>query len=139
MLHYNPALQHNARTLCKTMTSAEILLWSCLKSKQLKGHQFYRQKTIGCYIVDFYCPTAKLVVELDGGQHYSAEGQQKDITRDLFMKNHRLSVMRFSNTEVLKDLKVVVAAIWDKLLGMLWRLQSAVYPLNPLPCGTPFF
>ena len=53
------------------MTDAERFLWSRVRRKQLKGFQFYRQKNIGNYIVDFYCPAAKLIVEIDGGQHYS--------------------------------------------------------------------
>ena len=53
------------------MTEAEKLLWSKVRLKQLKDCQFYRQKTIGNYIVDFYCPKARLVVEIDGGQHYT--------------------------------------------------------------------
>jgi very-short-patch-repair endonuclease len=60
------------------MTDAENRLWSKLRRKQLRGHQFYRQKIIGKYIVDFYCPKANLVIELDGGQHYSERGKAKD-------------------------------------------------------------
>jgi hypothetical protein len=56
--------------------------WLKLRRKQLKGHQFYRQKIIGKYIVDFYCPKANLVIELDGGQHYSEIGKAKDRIRD---------------------------------------------------------
>ncbi len=53
------------------MTDAEKLLWSKIRGKQFKGVQFYRQKTMGNFIVDFYCPKANLVIELDGGQHYN--------------------------------------------------------------------
>ena len=59
------------------MTDAENMLWLKLRRKQLKGHQFYRQKIIGKYIVDFYCPRANLVIELDGGQHYSELARQR--------------------------------------------------------------
>lgn len=52
------------------MSDAEILLWSRLRKKHIKGHQFYRQRIIGNFIVDFYCPKGKLIVEPDGGQHY---------------------------------------------------------------------
>jgi len=64
------------------MTDAENMLWLKLRRKQLKEYPFYRQKIIGKYIVDFYCPKANLVIELDGGQHYSETGQEKDRTRD---------------------------------------------------------
>lgn len=59
------------------MTDAENRVWLKWRRKQLKGYQFYRQKIIGKYIVDFYCPKANLVIELDVGQHYSEKGQQK--------------------------------------------------------------
>jgi len=64
------------------MTDAENILWSKLRRKQLKGYQFYRQKIIGKYIVDFDCPKANIVIELDGGQHYSEAGKAKDGARD---------------------------------------------------------
>jgi len=64
------------------MTDAEKLLWSKIRGKQLSGLQFYRQKIIGNYIADFYCPKSRLVIEIDGGQHYSAEGKEKDRLRD---------------------------------------------------------
>ena len=70
MLHYNKNLMKYARELRKNMTDAERLLWSKIRGKQLKGYQFYRQKILGNYIVDFHCPKANLIIELDGGQHY---------------------------------------------------------------------
>ncbi len=60
------------------MTEAERLLWSKIIRKRLKGIQFYRQKITGNYIADFYCPELKLVIEIDGGQHDSAEGMEND-------------------------------------------------------------
>jgi very-short-patch-repair endonuclease len=71
MLRYSNQLKTNSRKLRKNMTDAERLLWSRLRRKQLKGLQVYRQKPIDGFIVDFYCPKANLVIELDGGQHYS--------------------------------------------------------------------
>jgi very-short-patch-repair endonuclease len=64
------------------MTDAERLLWSKLRRKQIKTFQFYRQRIIGNYIVDFYCPKGKLIIEVDGGQHYSEEGNRKDKARE---------------------------------------------------------
>ena len=68
------------------MTDAEKLLWSKLRRKQLKNCQFYRQRIIGNYIVDFYCPKEKLIVEVDGGQHYDNEGNSRDRIRDDYLK-----------------------------------------------------
>ncbi len=71
--------------------------------KQLKGYQFYRQKNIGNYIVDFYCPAAKLIVEVDGGEHYSREGIWKDTVRDAYMVGLGLKVLRFTDREALEN------------------------------------
>jgi len=81
MLPFNKKLKNLARELRKNMTNAERLLWSKIRRKQLNGYQFYRQKNIGNYIVDFYCPSAKLIIEIDGGQHFSKEGFEKDRIR----------------------------------------------------------
>jgi very-short-patch-repair endonuclease len=78
MLFYDKKLKGLSQHLRVNMTDAENRLWSKLRRKQLRGHQFYRQKIIGKYIVDFYCPKANLVIELDGGQHYSERGKAKD-------------------------------------------------------------
>ncbi|MEW6418256.1 MAG: endonuclease domain-containing protein, partial [Nitrospirota bacterium] len=94
---------------------AEILLWSKLRGKQLKGFQFYRQKIIDNYIVDFYCPKSKLVIEADGGQHYSAEGREKDKKRDNYMIRAGITVLRFSDREVLGQIEAVLEKIWSKL------------------------
>ncbi len=115
MLSYNPKLKEYARSLRKNMTDAERMLWSRIRRRQLKGNQFFRQRIIGDYIVDFYCPNAKLVVEVDGGQHYSSEGKQKDEVRDSYMAQLGLSVLRFSDREVFKELERVVEAIWRHL------------------------
>ncbi len=116
MLPYNKKLKAYSRALRKNMTDAERRLWSKLRGKQIKGLQFYRQKIIGDYIVDFYCPRAKLVVEVDGGQHYIAEGIEKDRKREgCLIENFGLKVFRFSDIEVLKDIDAVVEKIWNEL------------------------
>ena len=97
------------------MTDAEKLIWSRMRGKQLKGLQFYRQKIIGNYIVDFYCPESKLIIEVDGGQHYSTEGKNKDHTRDDYMNKIGINVLRFSDRDVLKRIDVVMEKIWREL------------------------
>ena len=87
------------------MTNAERLLWSRVRRKQLQGYQIYRQKIIGNYIVDFYFPKAKLVIEIDGGQHYDDKEIKKDNVRDDYMREQRLTVLRFSDREVFENLK----------------------------------
>jgi len=97
------------------MTDAEKLLWSKIRGKQLKGFQVYRQKPIGRFVVDFYCPKAKLVIELDGGQHYSEVIRAKDESRDRYMERVGLEVLRFSDTEVFENLPGVLEEIWNRL------------------------
>jgi len=97
------------------MTDAEKLLWSKIRRKQLKDCQFYRQKIIGNYIVDFYCPKASLILEIDGSQHYQEEGIKRDKKRDAYLKNIGLKVLRFSDGEVFENLPVVVEKIYEDL------------------------
>jgi very-short-patch-repair endonuclease len=97
------------------MTDAERRIWSKIRRKQLKEFQFYRQKNIGNYIVDFYCPAAKLIVEVDGGQHYSEENIVKDEVRDRFLNDLGFRVLRFSNSDVFKNIEGVVTEIYDHL------------------------
>ncbi len=115
MLPYNSKPKKFSRELRKNMTDAEKLLWSRIRRKQLKDCQFYRQKVVGNYIVDFYCPKSNLVIELDGEQHYSDEGMKKDEIRDDYMEKLGLRVLRFSDRDVLKNLRVVLEVIWENL------------------------
>jgi len=115
MLPYNKELKQFSQKLRKNMTDAERRLWSCIRGKQLKGYQFYRQKIIGEYIVDFYCPKTKLVIELDGGQHYTEKGKEKDRIRDDYLAGAGLQVLRFSDREVLTQTEGVLGKIWSYL------------------------
>jgi len=85
MLSYDKQLKALSQHLRKNMTDAENRVWSKLRRKQLKGYPFYLQKSIGKYIVDFYSPKTNLVIELDGGQHYSETGKTTDMTRTMFL------------------------------------------------------
>jgi very-short-patch-repair endonuclease len=115
MLKYNNNLKHLARELRKNMTDAEKLLWSRISRRQLSGYQFYRQRIIGSYIVDFYCPKARLVIEIDGGQHYSGKGEENDKTRDRRLAGMGLKVLRYSNLDVLKNTDIVLEHIYEIL------------------------
>jgi len=112
-LPFNRNLKSFARALRKNMTDAEHALWSKLRRKQLNDLIFYRQRNIGNYIVDFYCPAAKLIVELDGGRHYSVEGRAKDDIRDAYMVNLGLNVLRFSDLDVLKHMDGVLSVLYE--------------------------
>jgi very-short-patch-repair endonuclease len=115
MLHYDKDLKQFSRQLRQEMTDAEKLLWSKIRGKQLKGAQFYRQKTIENFIVYFYCPKANLVIELDGGQHYNDEMEVKDGQRDRILEGMGLTVLRFSDREVFENIGAVLEKIWKYL------------------------
>lgn len=115
MPHYNKNLKKYSRQLRKDMTDAEKLLWHRIRRKQLKGMQFYRQKPIENIIVDFYCPKAKLVIELDGGQHYQDEGKANDRKRDECLASIGLKALRFSDRDIFKNLDGVMEKIWQNL------------------------
>ncbi len=115
MLPFNKELKKFARELRKNMTDAERFLWTKIRRKQLKGCQFYRQKNIGNYIVDFYCPVAKLIIEIDGGQHYSKEGTKKDKIRDNYMARLGFTVFRFSDREIFENINGALERIYEHL------------------------
>ena len=113
MLPYRENLKTNARELRSNLTQAEARLWRRVRKKQLLGVQFYRQKPIGPYIVDFYAPAARLVVELDGSQHFEEEHQQSDQQRDSLMEQQGLLVLRFTNHQVLQQLDDVLRTLFE--------------------------
>ena len=88
------------RKLRKHMTPAEVELWTLIKNRQLVGERFFRQFSVGHYIVDFYCPKYKLAIELDGTGHFTAEGQEYDAKRAEYLNSVGVYVIRFENMEV---------------------------------------
>ena len=112
-LPYNNDHKERSRDLRKNMTPAERLVWSKVRRKQILGLQFYRQKPIHQYVVDFYCPKANLIVEVDGGQHWELDHAEADQLRDGVLKQLDLKVLRFSNLEVMKELDSVMEQIYE--------------------------
>jgi very-short-patch-repair endonuclease len=100
------------------MTDAEKKLWSLLRNNRL-GVKFRRQVPYGPYILDFYCVKARLVVELDGSQHYTAEGKRRDAKRDAYLRSDGLDVLRFLNDEVLSNEEGVEQVIYEKVQDAL--------------------
>lgn len=103
-----------ARALRRKMTVAERKFWSLVRDNRL-GVKFRRQVPFGPYIVDFFCFSAKLVVELDGSQHYRAEGKEYDFHRDEFLKAHGLTVLRFSNEEFFANQEGICQVILEQV------------------------
>ena len=132
LLHYDSALTQLARSLRSALTDSERHLWGRLRRKQLHGVQFYRQKPIGTYIVDFYAPRAKLVVEIDGSQHSKGEHAARDAHRDEYLTGIGLRVMRFNSSEVLTDTDSVVEAIYQMIAP---KVPEEIPPRPPLRRG----
>ena len=112
MQPYNKKLKQPSRDLRNNMTDAEQLLWQRLRRKQILGLQFYRQKPILNFIVDFYCPAANLIIECDGGQHYTEDGRSADQIRDQALSELGLVVVRYSNRQILTEIDGVVEQIY---------------------------
>ncbi len=112
MKPYNKNLKQASRDLRNNMTDAEKLLWSRLRNKQILGLQFYRQKPILNFIVDFYCPAVNLVIECDGSQHFTEDGLEADRVRDEALAQLGLKVLRFDNGQVMGQIDDVVEVIY---------------------------
>jgi very-short-patch-repair endonuclease len=96
------------------MTEAEKKFWSLVRNNHL-GVKFRRQVSIGPCIVDFFCFSAKLAVELGGSQHYTEEGEEYGFHRDEFLRFHGVTVLRFSNKEFLVNQDGVKQVIWGSV------------------------
>ncbi|MBI5212229.1 MAG: endonuclease domain-containing protein [Nitrospirae bacterium] len=103
-----------AKTLRKSQTDAEKLLWKHLRAKQMEGLKFRRQQPIGNYVIDFICLEKSLVIEVDGGQHAD---NKKDEERDAWLKLEGFKVLRFWNNEVLTNMKGVLEVIRENCLN----------------------
>ena len=117
MNHYNHANLKHAKQLRKEMTPWERKLWYCYLNKY--DVRFYRQKPIGKYIADFYCPKASLIIELDGGGHYDPESQKKDQERTMALEKSGLKVIRFCNTDIDRNFSGVCEAIDNAVKGRI--------------------
>jgi len=115
VLPYNKSLKQIARELRSNQTEAETFLWLRLRKRQLKNCRFYRQRIICNYIVDFYCPDAKLVIEIDGSQHYEEPGIAKDALRDSHLVDLGITGLRVSAREVFKNTEGVLERIHELL------------------------
>ena len=116
MLKYSPRLKANARQLRQNLTDSERVLWQRLRGKQLSDVQFYCQKPIGDYIVDFYAPKAKLVIEIDGSQHFEAQHAEKDKNRDEYLGSLGLMVLRFNSRQALKETEAVMDVVYRVIM-----------------------
>ena len=110
-------MKAKARHLRANQTDAEHRLWKRLRELKRDGYHFRRQAPIGPFIVDFVCHTARLIIEVDGGQHERDETRQKDRKRTTWLEDQGYRVLRFWNNDVLKNCDGVTRAIMENLLG----------------------
>ena len=122
-----------ARTLRKNMTKEERHLWyDFLRDLPVMVH---RQKAIGSYIVDFYIAQAKLVIELDGTQHYDPKKMQADKKRDAYLQSIGLSILRIPNNQVKENFRGVCQEIWNRLQKESLLLEEKVARQSRDGCG----
>ncbi|MDO8583749.1 MAG: DUF559 domain-containing protein [bacterium] len=114
----NPIFKSRRRFLRREQTDSERLLWSRLRSKQFFGLKFFRQFSVGPYILDFYCPAKYLAIEVDGSKHL--EQKTYDQERTLFLNSHRIEVVRFWSNDVMRNLE-----------GVLQEIEKQVGPITP--------
>jgi very-short-patch-repair endonuclease len=111
IIPYKPYLKELARQLRNDSTLGEVLLWNELKNKKCFGYDFQRQKPLLDYIVDFYCNELDLVIEIDGHYHNNEEKYYSDILRDNKLEVYNLTILRFTEWEVRKDMQNVLRTI----------------------------
>jgi very-short-patch-repair endonuclease len=111
--HDKPALRQNRKKLRQNLTSAEAYLWNQLQHKKFEGRKFRRQHSIDNYIVDFYCASEKLIIELDGEVHNNPVAEENDGQRDAHLQNLGFTVLRFENNRVFEHLSKLLQEIKD--------------------------
>lgn len=106
-----PGLKPFRRKLRSNLTPSEAKLWTLLKGKQLEGYKFRRQYSVDNYVLDFYCPKARLGIELDGAGHFTAAGMEYDEERTQHIMQYNIRIIRFENKEVFEQPEAVLEKI----------------------------
>jgi very-short-patch-repair endonuclease len=115
-IHNIKPLKENRRALRNNMIPAEAALWKVLQRSQLDGRKFRRQHSVDGHILDFYCPSEKLAIELDGAHHYTVNGIENDAERTAALSVYNIRVIRFENKEVFEQLDLVLEQIRQSFL-----------------------
>ena len=131
IIPYNPKLKEFAKQLRNNSTKSEIRLWYYLKGKQRLGCDFHRQKPIDDFIIDFYCCELLLAIELDGITHSFEGATERDTTRDDILRSFGITILRFEDCFVFKNIDWVLEEIDETIL----KLKHLNPPLNPLQGG----
>ncbi len=123
IIPYNPKLKELARKLRNNSTKAENVLWLCLKGREMYGHDFHRQKPINNFILDFFCHELMLGIEVDGYTHQFEETFVKDELKMKKMKTLGITILRFSDNDVLKNTD-----------NVLWEIDSYIDKYRAKQC-----
>ena len=124
------SMTSRARRLRNEITKAERKLWNTLRRDQLEGFHFRRQHPVGPYVVDFYCPSIRLALEVDGGQHNYDKRQNRDRRRTRWLESRGITVLRFWNNDITENLE----GVWSEIARVAVSLRSNnVTPSLPLP------
>ena len=115
----NTKIKPVRRKLRHEATEAEIFLWKKLKNKQCGGYKFRRQYSIGPFIVDFYCPALRLVVEIDGIQHGDKNQAEYDQSRTNYFRDFHITVIRYWNNDIFKNIE----GVFDDLLNKIKEIK----------------
>ena len=127
----HPVTKEFRQLLRREETPTERMLWKHLRGKQLNGYRFRQQHGFGPYILDFYCPSLRLCIELDGEVHDTPEAKQHDADRTTFLNQNRIHVLRFRNIEVENDVEKVLLQI-RKFINSNINQNEVVQTPNPL-------
>jgi very-short-patch-repair endonuclease len=103
------------RALRKDMPEPEKRIWARLRAKQIYGHKFRRQYSIGNFIVDFYCPEKKLAIEIDGDSHFTQKMRPYDAVRQKYIESKGIHVVRFTNQDITENVEGVLVHIAESL------------------------
>ena len=114
-IHNSPIFKQRRKNLRNEATPAEVKLWRVLQQSALDGHKFRRQHGVGPYILDFYCPSERLAIELDGDSHFTDEAKEYDNERTAYLNGLNIRVLRFINTDVFDNLDSVCERILEEL------------------------
>jgi len=110
-IHNLKKLEGNRKKLRKSLTPAEAKLWTLLKSSQFEKRKFRRQHSVGPYVLDFYCPSERLCIELDGALHFTDVGSEYDEARTEYLQELDIRVMRFENKDIFDNTEGVLEVI----------------------------
>jgi very-short-patch-repair endonuclease len=110
-IHTLPELKTFRTELRKYLTPAEAAFWTIVKNSKLEGRKFRRQQSVGRYILDFYCPSERLGIELDGQVHFNEIAMEYDHERKIFLRHFGIKILRFENKLVFEEAELVVHTI----------------------------